>query len=68
MTRLLGSLQVASLLVSASYGIGFLFGFGELAIAHGMAGSIYGIATGQLIAIQHLICSSLSIRFRLKHF
>lgn len=46
MGRTLGSLQVAVLLVSASYGIGFLFGSGELALAHGMAGSIYGVATG----------------------
>ena len=45
MTRTLGSFQVAALLVSASYGIGFLFGSGELALAHGMAGSIYGVAT-----------------------
>ncbi len=45
MTRALGSLQVAALLVSASYGIGFLFGSGELALTHGMAGSIYGVAT-----------------------
>lgn len=43
--RTLGSLQVAALLVSASYGIGFLFGSGELAIRHGMAGSVYGLAT-----------------------
>ena len=43
--RNLGSLQVAALLVSASYGIGFLFGSGELALRHGMAGSIYGVAT-----------------------
>lgn len=46
MSRALGSLQVAALLVSASYGIGFLFGSGELALSHGMAGSIYGVATG----------------------
>jgi SSS family solute:Na+ symporter len=45
MTRALGSLQVAALLVSASYGIGFLFGSGEMALNHGMAGSIYGVAT-----------------------
>lgn len=45
MTRALGSLQVAALLVSASYGVGFLFGSGEMALAHGMAGSIYGMAT-----------------------
>ena len=43
--RNLGGLQVAVLLVSASYGIGFLFGSGELALRHGMAGSIYGVAT-----------------------
>lgn len=43
--RNLGALQVAALLVSASYGIGFLFGSGELAMRHGMAGSIYGVAT-----------------------
>lgn len=46
MNRALGSLQVAALLVSASYGIGFLFGSGELALSHGMAGSIYGVVTG----------------------
>jgi SSS family solute:Na+ symporter len=36
---------VAALLVSASYGIGFLFGSGEYALRHGMAGAIYGVAT-----------------------
>ncbi len=40
MNRALGSLQVAALLVSASYGIGFLFGSGELALSHGMAASM----------------------------
>lgn len=44
--RTLGALQVATLLVSASYGIGFLFGSGEYALRHGMGGAIYGIATG----------------------
>jgi fatty acid desaturase len=39
------ALQVAALLVSASYGIGFLFGSGEMALMHGMAGGIYGVAT-----------------------
>jgi solute:Na+ symporter, SSS family len=43
--RRFGALQVAGLLVSASYGIGFLFGSGEMAAAHGMAGSLYGLAT-----------------------
>ena len=45
MNRTLNALQVAALLVSASYGIGFLFGSGEMAMTHGMAGSIYGLAT-----------------------
>ena len=43
--RKLNPLQVGALLISASYGIGFLFGPGELALQHGMAGSIYGLAT-----------------------
>ena len=43
--RNLSGLQVAALLVSASYGIGLLFGSGELALRHGMAGGIYGVAT-----------------------
>lgn len=49
--KTLNGFQVAALLVSASYGIGFLFGSGEMALAHGMGGSIYGIATaiGMLI-------------------
>lgn len=45
-SRTLGALQVAALLVSASYGIGFLFGSGEYALRYGMAGAIYGVATG----------------------
>jgi SSS family solute:Na+ symporter len=45
MNRTLNALQVAALLVSASYGIGFLFGSGEMAMTHGMAASIYGLAT-----------------------
>jgi solute:Na+ symporter, SSS family len=45
MDRALSSLQVAALLVSASYGIGFLFGSGEMALTHGMGSSIYGLAT-----------------------
>jgi solute:Na+ symporter, SSS family len=49
--RSLGALQVAVLLVSASYGIGFLFGSGEMALSHGMGGALYGVATaaGMLI-------------------
>ena len=42
----LGALQVAALLVSASYGIGFLFGSGEYALQYGMAGAVYGVASG----------------------
>lgn len=45
MPRTLGGLQVTALLVSASYGIGLLFGSGEQALSHGMAGGIYGVAT-----------------------
>lgn len=45
MERTLNAPQVAALLVSASYGIGFLLGSGEMAVEHGMAGSIYGLAT-----------------------
>ena len=41
----LNALQVATLLVAASYGIGFLFGSGEMAVTQGMAGAMYGIAT-----------------------
>lgn len=44
-TRALGAIQVAVLLISASYGIGFLFGSGEMALSHGMAGALYGVAT-----------------------
>ena len=44
-SRNLNFLHIAALLVSASYGIGFLFGSGELALRLGMAGSIYAIAT-----------------------
>ena len=44
-TRVLGSVQVAVLLISASYGIGFLFGSGEMALSLGMAGGTYGVAT-----------------------
>lgn len=53
--RSLSSLQVAALLVSASYGIGFLFGSGELALRHGMAGSIYGVATAAGMFILALV-------------
>ena len=41
----LSAWQVATLLVSASYGIGFLFGSGEVTLQWGMAGSIYAVVT-----------------------
>ena len=44
-TRILSTVQVAVLLISASYGIGFLFGSGEMALSLGMAGGTYGVAT-----------------------
>jgi solute:Na+ symporter, SSS family len=43
--RTLGAVQVGALLISASYGIGFLFGSGEDALRYGMAGAMYGVAT-----------------------
>ncbi|MGF6976161.1 SSS family solute:Na+ symporter [Paraburkholderia sp. JPY465] len=41
----LGPIHVAALLVSASCGIAFLLGSGEMAIHSGMAGSLYAIVT-----------------------
>ena len=50
--RTLGALQVGALLISASYGIGFLFGSGEYALRYGMAGAMYGVATaGGMLAM-----------------
>lgn len=43
--RTLNAVQVASLLVSTSCGIGFLLGTGELAVHQGMASCLYAIAT-----------------------
>jgi SSS family solute:Na+ symporter len=43
--RTLNAVQVASLLVSTSCGIGFLLGTGELAVRQGMASCLYAIAT-----------------------
>ncbi|MEM5331863.1 sodium:solute symporter [Paraburkholderia sp. JHI2823] len=43
--RNLGAVRVAALLVSASYGVAFLLGSGEMAIHSGMAGSLYAIIT-----------------------
>lgn len=41
----LGPIRVAALLVSASCGIAFLLGSGEMAIHSGMAGSLYAVVT-----------------------
>ncbi|WP_027196532.1 SLC5/6 family protein, partial [Paraburkholderia sprentiae] len=43
--RNLGAVHVAALLVSASYGVAFLLGSGEMALHAGMAGSLYAIVT-----------------------
>jgi SSS family solute:Na+ symporter len=40
-----GAIHVAALLVSASCGIAFLLGSGEMAAHSGMAGSLYAIVT-----------------------
>ena len=40
-----GAIRVAALLVSASCGIAFLLGSGEMAVHSGMAGSLYAIVT-----------------------
>jgi SSS family solute:Na+ symporter len=47
----LSAWQVAALLVSASYGIGFLFGSGEVTLQWGMAGSIYAVVTAVGVAL-----------------
>ncbi|PRX92089.1 sodium:solute symporter [Paraburkholderia sp. BL25I1N1] len=43
--RSLGAAHVGALLVSASYGVAFLLGSGEMAVHAGMAGSLYAIMT-----------------------
>jgi SSS family solute:Na+ symporter len=53
----LGPLQVAALLVSASYGIGFLFGSGELAVSYGMAGCLYPWLTAMGMLLLALLAS-----------
>lgn len=55
----LSAWQVAALLVSASYGIGFLFGSGEVALQWGMAGSIYAVVTALGIAMLALTAPQL---------
>lgn len=61
-TRHLGVWQVAALLVSASYGIGFLFGSGEMALTHGMAGALYGLATALGMLVLALFARQLWLR------
>lgn len=61
-TRSLGALQVAVLLISASYGIGFLFGSGEMALSHGMAGALYGVATAAGMLVLALFARPLWLR------
>lgn len=58
----LSAWQVAILLVSASYGIGFLFGSGEVALQWGMAGSIYAMVTALGIALLALAAPTLWLR------
>lgn len=43
--RRLDALRVSALLVSASYGVAFLLGSGEMAMHFGMAGSLYPVVT-----------------------
>ena len=61
-TRALGAIQVAVLLISASYGIGFLFGSGEMALSHGMAGALYGVATAAGMLVLALFARPLWLR------
>ena len=61
-TRMLGALQLAVLLISASYGIGFLFGSGEMALSHGMAGALYGVATAAGMLVLALFARPLWVR------
>ncbi|WP_157664173.1 hypothetical protein [Burkholderia ubonensis] len=49
--RTLNTAQVATLLVSASCGMGFLLGTGELAVHQGMAGCLYAVATSAGLAL-----------------
>jgi SSS family solute:Na+ symporter len=51
----LSAWQVATLLISSSYGIGFLFGSGEVALQWGMAGSIYAVVTALGVAVLALL-------------
>lgn len=55
----LGAVQVAAMLTSASYGIGFLFGSGEQALSFGMAGAVYGLATALGMLIMALFAAPL---------
>ncbi|AOJ42410.1 hypothetical protein WJ23_31580 [Burkholderia lata] len=43
--RTLNTMQVGTMLVSTSCGVGFLLGTGELVVVQGMAGCLYAVAT-----------------------
>src|SRR5579863_2060654 len=51
----LGYMRVAALLVSASYGIGFVFGSGEAAVSQGMAGALYAWVTGAAMLLLAIV-------------
>lgn len=57
--RVLGALQVAVMLIAASYGIGFLFGSGEAALTQGMAGGLYGVATAAGMLVLAIVAKPL---------
>lgn len=57
--RNLGAVHVAALLVSASYGVAFLLGSGEMAAHAGMAGSLYAIVTALGMLVLGLAASTL---------
>jgi SSS family solute:Na+ symporter len=44
--RLLGPISLTTLLISAHYGLGFVLGTGEAAMAGGAAGSLYAVSVG----------------------
>lgn len=57
--RVLGALQVAVMLIAASYGIGFLFGSGEAALTQGIAGGLYGVATAAGMLVLAIVAKPL---------
>jgi solute:Na+ symporter, SSS family len=57
--RTLNTAQVATLLLSASCGMGFLLGTGELALHEGMAGCLYTVATATGLVLLGLCAPAL---------